>query len=74
MGRIRNKLYKKRWQPYGSLFLDMNMKFLKLRIFVAIQDLTISFLHTKAQYISMSSHFRLVPPHFVCSDDGTDFI
>ena len=29
------------------------------------------FLHAKVQSILMSPHFRLAPPHFVCSGDGT---
>ena len=29
------------------------------------------FLYAKFQFILVLPHFRLVPPHFVCSGDGT---
>ena len=46
---------------------------LKLRIFEAVQDLIISFYTQKVQFILVppSPRFWLVPPHFVCSGDGT---
>ena len=40
---------------------------LKLRIIVAVQDLKISFL----MQILVPPNFWLVPPHFICSGDGT---
>ena len=39
----------------------------KLRIIVAVQDLKISFY----MQILIPPYFWLVPPHFVCSGDGT---
>ena len=40
---------------------------LKLRVTVAVQELKISFY----MQVLMPSYFWLVPPHFVCSGDGT---
>ena len=51
-------------------FLNMKRKFLKLRMFVAVQDLKISFRMQGSVYF-IALYFGLVPPHFVCSDDGT---
>ena len=45
---------------------------LKLRISVVVQDLIISFYTQKVQFILVPPLFGLVPPHFVCSGDGTD--
>ena len=42
---------------------------LKLRLIVAVQDLKISFY--KQNLVPQRSW--LVPPHFICSDGGTDF-
>ena len=45
---------------------------LKLRIFVAVQDLIINFYTQKVQFILMPPpRFWLVPALFVCSGDGT---
>ena len=59
MGRRQNEL-----RNAASLVL-------KLRIFVAVQDLIISFYTQKVQFVLVPPRFRLVPPHFVCSGDGT---
>ena len=60
MGRRRNEL-----RNVAGLVL-------KLRIFVAVQDLIISFYSRKVQFILVPPpHFWLMPPHFVCSGDGT---
>ena len=40
---------------------------LKLRVIVAVQDMKIGLY----MYILVPPHFWLVPPHFVCSGDGT---
>ena len=42
-------------------------RILKLHIIAAIQDLKTSFY----KQILVPPHFWLVPPHFVCSGDGT---
>ena len=40
---------------------------LKLRISIAVQDMKISFY----MQVLVPPYFWLVPPHFVCSGDGT---
>ena len=57
MGRRRNEL-----KNAAGLIL-------KLRIIVAVQDLKFSFY----MQILVSPHFWLVPPHFVCSGNGTGY-
>ena len=59
MGRKRNKV-----RNAAGLVL-------KLRIFVVVQDLIISFYTQKVQFILVLPRFWLVFPHFVCSGDGT---
>ena len=59
MGRRRNEL-----RNAAGLVL-------KLRIFVAVQYLIISFYTQKVQFILVPPRFWVVPPHFVGSGDGT---
>ena len=51
----------------------MNTELLKLRILVAVQDLLEDqVLYAKVRFILVPPpHFQLVPPHYVCSGDGT---
>ena len=63
------KRTKKRCWPYTSLFSDLNTNLLKYR---TIRCRKISVLCAKVQSILVPpAHFRLVPPHFGCSGDGT---
>ena len=54
---------------YNVFFLNKNTEFSKLH---KICSRTKSVLICKIQSILVPPHFRVVPHHFVCSDDGTD--
>ena len=71
MGRQPNKL-RNAAGLIGLFFLEMKTELLKLHIFVAVEDLKISFycIYKSSVYFSAPPHFRLVPPHFVLPGDG----
>ena len=73
MGRRRNKLGNDACLT-GFFFLDMNTEFLKLRVICSRTRSDNQFLYAEVQSILVlpSSHFCLVPPHFVYSGDGTE--
>ena len=70
MGRRRNKL-KNVAGPIGLSFLRHEYRFVKITHIGNRTRSEDQFLYAKVQIILVPPHFQLVPPHYVCSGDGT---